>query len=607
MRSAMALARSAKRRVLAIWSSGASRYSVLALLVPLVVAGLLAGSPGGEKASEPAVAPAPSLAKATALSSSWFCAGATAGAGSPAAGAVVLDNSAPGQVAATVQLVAQSGTAKTFTVVVPGRSTRTVVEQLARRPWVGAVVTFYGGMAVAAQEVTTSVGTVSQPCASSASGRWYFPFGATFRNADEYVSLLNPYPLDAIADLSFTTDQGQENPAAFQGVVVPAHGLAVVDLRSYLSRRRYIALTVSTRGGQIVAFETEVVSAVPAGTPFLGAKGAPDPALPAAAVDLLLGAPSTALSWWWPGGGDGPGLNETYVLYDPGPQAARLSLSLVPQGDTVAASTGGSVQLAVAPYGVVQVTTNGQPWALPGTPYAAYLQSLNGVPIVAERTVTGSVPSAERGRAALLGETMAATSWLLTPGPREMAGVPVPPRAAPTAHAKRGAGHTSEKRKVANAAYAKRGAAPTDHSARAIPTARAKRGAAPTARRKLRAAQGAHVAHHAKGTYTVAVKRPVLRPPQTWVRVLDPGGAPAVVKVEPVEAAKTLPVLVFTVSARQCYGLVLPAGLAGVGLRVSSSQPVLVEEDSYASPGALGINLAPAVPLAALTTPGSGL
>jgi len=572
----MALARSAKRRVSASWSSGASRYSVLALLVPLVIAGVLADHLGGEKASETAVAPAPSLAESAALSSSWFCAGATAGADSPASGALVLDNSASGPVAATIQLVTQSTTAKTFTVVVPGRSQRTVVEQLARKPWVGAVVTFYGGMAVAAQEVTTSVGTASQPCASSTSGKWYFPSGATFRNADEYVSLLNPYPIDAIADLSFTTDQGQEDPAAFQGVVVPAHGLAVVDLRSYLSRRRRIALTVSTRGGQIVAFETEVVSTVPAGTPLLGAKGAPDPALPVAGVDLLLGAPSTSLSWWWPGGGDGPGLSETYVLYDPGPKAARLSLSLVPQGDAAAAGKGGFVQLVVAPYGVAQVTTNGQPWALPGTPYAAYLQSLNGVAIVAERTVTGSAPSAERGRAALLGETTAATSWLLTPGPREKASAPVPPRAARTARAARA------KRSVAR-------------------TAR-------TARAKRSVAKSAHLAHRLKSTYTVVVKRPVPHPAQTWVRVLDPGGVPAVVRVEPVAAVTTLPTLVFTLNARQCYGFVPPAGLAGVDLRVSSSQPVLVEEDSYAGLGALGINLAPAVPLAAGTgtRPGSG-
>ena len=151
---------------------------------------------------------------------------------------------------------------------VPAGGTISLREQLPGGPWAGAVVTFYGGMAAVTQLVATKQGIASQPCASAVSPRWYFPDGAALRNATDEISLLNPYSADAIADLSFTTELGQEEPAAFEGVVVPARGLAVVDLGSHLRRRQHIAVSVTTRKGQIVAFQTELVRAAsPWGAP----------------------------------------------------------------------------------------------------------------------------------------------------------------------------------------------------------------------------------------------------------------------------------------------------------------------------------------------------
>ena len=174
---------------------------------------------------------------------------------------------------------------------------------------------------------------------------------------------------------------------------------------------------------------------------------------------------------------------------------------------------GSSSQLTVGPYGTATFTTNGQPWSLPGVTYAVHLVSTNGVPVVAERSVVASAPSADRGLAVLLGQAQPVTDWL------------------------------------------------------------------------------------AAGTSAMA---PSKHRGQVWLEVADPGHTAAVVGVE-VVAGEGLALAsgtnVLHVGAGSRAGVELPASMAHDALVVKSSQPVLVEEDSWGSRKAAGINLAPAVPL----------
>jgi hypothetical protein len=88
--------------------------------------------------------------------------------------------------------------------------------------------------------------------------------------------------------------------------------------------------------------------------------------------------------------------------------------------------------------------------------------------------------------------------------------------------------------------------------------------------------------------------------PRIWLELVNPGTRPAVVSVESVSHGRREPVA-------GVPGLVVAAGqhgdeaLSGVDtdqvLVVSSSQPVLVEKDSYAVPPATGVSLAPVVVL----------
>jgi hypothetical protein len=430
---------------------GAARRAPLIglLAVVLVAGGAVGAASGGPRAAGAPGAPGLSAAPSAALSSSWFCAGASAYQAKPsprseAPGKLIFDNAGSRAVRGTVALVSAGGARRAVAVSVPpGRST-TLSENLAgplargADAWAGAIVTLYGGLASVSQLARTSEGVSVEPCASTASSRWYFAGGATLRNTEDFISLLNPYPSGAIADLSFTTNQGQESPLAFQGIVVPAMGLAVVDLGAHLRRRWRIATTVTTRTGELVAFETEMATPAPPGVPPVGTPGAANPALPVPGVSLLLGSDAPSSSLWWPDGGEGPGYTETYYVYDPGPKPAHLVLGLVsgqaagaglaapgPAGGRAtraqrraSSAVDSSYQFDLPGWGAAAVTTNGQPWALAGAGYAVHLESLNGAGVVAQRSVMAASPAPTRGLAAIAGEAVPADEWIFAGTPR---------------------------------------------------------------------------------------------------------------------------------------------------------------------------------------------
>ncbi|HTV12831.1 MAG TPA: DUF5719 family protein [Acidimicrobiales bacterium] len=502
------------------------RFLVASAVTCLALAGALIGKPG---MANPQMAPGqlggslPTTVSVSsqALSSSWFCAGATQYPGGVAGGELLFTNAGSRTVSGSVELVTQRGSRRTVAITVPPASATTLPESLPGLPgspsdhWVGAIVVLYGGMASVSQVLGTARGSADQPCASAAAHQWFFPDGATLRNAWDEISLLNPYPVPAVADLSFTTEQGREVPLDFQGLVVPPRGLTVVDLGSHLRRRQHIATTVTARTGQIVAFQTQIVTAPPAGAPPRGTPGALNPVMPVAGVTVALGSPRTSTSLWWPSGGEGPGMTESYAVYNPGAGSASLSLELFSAG---AHSTHSFV---VGPYGSAFVTTNDASWALLGEGYSARLESLDGVGVVAERFVMSAPPSLGRGLGLIEGQQAAANEWLLAQG--------------------------------------------------------------------------------ATGLSLTGRERTVF--PESQLQVLNPGPATTTVSVEAATGGRLAPLTGATklqIAAGARAEVELSSGLSGEALLVTSSSPVLLEQDWYSSLRSVGTNLAPAV---AVTSP----
>ena len=386
---------------------GVARAPILMVVLALLAVGGLVDRQAAPAApAAAALAPVPVAAPANALSSSWFCAGATDSAGGLAPGRVVVANAGSTVLDGTVTLIPTKGPVVRVPVSVAPRSRRSVGEVVpGGTPWIGAVVKLDGGAAAVEQEIDSPLGESSDPCATSGSRQWYFAAGATRVNAGVEISLLNPYPTDAVVDLSFTTEQGVEQPQQFQGVVVPAGRLTTIGLGSHLRRRTEIATTIVARSGRVVAWKSDIV------TPPAPGGAAADPPAPVAGVTVILGAPSPATLWTWPDGVAGDGIDERYVIYNPGPGTARVQLSL--QLDQGSAEP---FDLSVGPEQVTTVVA-GQEARIPaGVAHAAVLRSTNGVPVVAERTVAATAPSPRTGLGELFGGRVAAEGWLLAAG-----------------------------------------------------------------------------------------------------------------------------------------------------------------------------------------------
>jgi hypothetical protein len=326
---------------------------------------------------------------------------------------VVIANSGLATATGVVTLVPSQGTSVRVPVSVAPDSRTAVTEDVrGGAPWIGAIVDINAGAVAVVQVVNGEAGSAAAPCATAGSAQWYFPTGATLINASETLALLNPYTTDAVVDLSFTTDQGPEQPQEFQGLVVAPGRLLTVNLGDHLRRRQAIATTVTARSGRLVAWKTEVVTPPTRHEAILGTPSASapyaDPAAPVSGLTLTLGAPSPALTWTWADGSTGNGVNERYVIYNPGAGSAELKLSLI-----LDEGVAEPFNLSVGPEQVITVVSSQEVRIPPGVGHAAVLESLNGVAVVAERAMTAASPSSWSGLGALPGGRLAASRWLL--------------------------------------------------------------------------------------------------------------------------------------------------------------------------------------------------
>ncbi|HLH47150.1 MAG TPA: DUF5719 family protein [Acidimicrobiales bacterium] len=395
---------------------GPARAPVVAVVAAALVAGLVLGRAGRPARPAAAQAPRAAAAPASALSSTWYCAGASARAGGVTPGSLVLSNTGRTPLRAAITLFPDRGPVRHLGATVAADSRETFVETAPHGPSaVGASVTLDGGGASVEQQVSGPLGITATPCATTGSARWYFATGATRVNAHDEIELLNPYPSTAIVDLTFTTNEGLEQPQAFQAMVVRGDSLTAVDLGSQLRRRTSIATTVTASTGRVVAWQAETVTPPRHGEVVLGTKAADrpdaDPASPFPGVSVTPGAPALSSMWLWPQGETQRGVEERYLVYNPGRRTARVKLSV-----HLATGTAEPFTVTVGPGQVSALTTASETRIPPGVGYSVSLRSTDGIPVVAERTVAAGPPARVRGTAQLVGATAPARSWLVGAG-----------------------------------------------------------------------------------------------------------------------------------------------------------------------------------------------
>jgi hypothetical protein len=377
------------------------RGAILVLLVAGVVVPAIVDrdldAPARASFGQPQVAPMPVVDADDVLASTWYCAAGTATDGGNANLTVVIASTAEQRVQGTVTWYVPDGDPVATPVEVPASGSLSVAASTyVDAPVVSAVVDVRGGGIAVEHVVSGARGASVAPCASDASPTWYFANGTTERDAVEVLSLFNPFPDDAIVDITFSTDEGLDEPGALGGLPVPAGTTLLVNVQDHVRRRAVTATSVVARSGRLVADRIQAFD----GT--AGRRG----------VSLALGAPALAREWTFPNGLAAEGLTEQWHVYNPNRHEAEVELEVVPaKGDPIEPMT---LTIPARSQVIVDAATTD---AIPkDVAHSSTLVSLNGVPIVVERSLDARAPSARRGWSSAFGAPLAAPAWVLPLG-----------------------------------------------------------------------------------------------------------------------------------------------------------------------------------------------
>lgn len=370
------------------------RPLILVLVLVFLVGGLVADRSPRPKLSAAAAQPGlamPVAAAASALSSTWYC---------PAGGrgdtSIVMANPTGAPATGTVTLMGSDGGHAVTSVVVPRLGRLALKEKdLLSAPYVAALVVLDGGEVTAEQSVVTGVGTITTACSSTSSDHWYLADGSTAKDAGLLLALFNPLAIDAVVDLSFSTEQGPTSPLDFQGVVVPARSLLVEDIGGHVRRRDHVATSVTARAGRVVVAG---IQSFAESSPVKGAA-------------ITLGTPSLGQKWYFPEGYVNPGVSERYWFYNPGKRDAEVELTL-----DLERGSAEPFDLTVRAGGDLALDVNGESRIPPGVSHGARVRSTNGVPFVVARTITATAPSPRVGFSTLVGARLVGRRWLAAAG-----------------------------------------------------------------------------------------------------------------------------------------------------------------------------------------------
>lgn len=324
------------------------------------------------------------------LSSTWYCAGATAAPDGRADGIVYVANPDDTTLTGEVTVVGQDVEPASRPIEVPPLSRVAVrYADVLTSASAASIVELRGGIGIVEEFVDGPLGHSAAPCVTSASPEWHVADGSTARDATMTLALFNPFPEDAIADLSFATDQGRAVPADFQGIVVPALRVVAVDVGAHVRRRELVAATVSARSGRLVVTKLQARTA--------GGR---------AGLSVSPAVPEPQLSWSFPEGFLADGLREQLHLYNPSGDEARADVELALEDGDVE-----PFELTIPPHGRITLDLGAEERVPKGVPFGLIVSSSNDVPLVVERAIEAGAPSARTGRTASIGTDKPARRW----------------------------------------------------------------------------------------------------------------------------------------------------------------------------------------------------
>jgi hypothetical protein len=265
-----------------------------------------------------------------------------------------------------------------------------------------AAVTGFGAPVHAGVLVRTQTpfpGEAASSCSGRAAIRWHFAAGSSTLGADERLLIYNPFPDEAVVHVSFLTAGAEIRKASLDDVSVPSRSAAFVRVNRFVRLQRVLAAEVEAERGRVVAWRVHFDQ------PEDGPNG----------VEMSLGVPRTATTWYFPEGQIDPSADTRIAIANPN-EATEATV-------TISLSTGDQVvqprELVELPIPASSARVIPLEFSLPKGQrelggVSIVVQSTNGTGIVAERTIryNGSL----RGATSEMGASVSSQSWLVQPG-----------------------------------------------------------------------------------------------------------------------------------------------------------------------------------------------
>lgn len=244
--------------------------------------------------------------------------------------------------------------------------------------------------------IVTGVGAGN--CAQASSQKWYFAQGSSLLDFDERLLVANPFPDEAVVRVRFFTPTGEKVVSGLTQVAVPTGSVRVLQINDFVRTQPLLSTAVEGIRGRVIAWK--------------GLAAKPEDGPPG--VTFTLGAPAPSKTWFFPEGQVGSNADEVISVVNPSGEEATMTISLAT--DEGLLQPPALVDLRVAPESSLAIDLED---SLPARQaelgdISVVLQSTNGVPLVAERTMTygGEDPT---GLATEIGLTGGSTQWLVGP------------------------------------------------------------------------------------------------------------------------------------------------------------------------------------------------
>lgn len=371
------------------------------IVVVAVVAGIVAVSRAGHPFTPavhaaPVPAAGPSVPPADAITSTWFCAEGTASTGGRADETVIVANLTRRAETATITVEPGVGLAPVSRPVqIQALGQRRVdVSSVLVTPEPGVVVEIVGGAAVVEHELRRSSQSTIGPCARQAAPDWYFAGGDTGLGTEDWLALFNPFPDDAIVDVTFLTAQGIQAPGEAQAVVVPRHSRLSFAVSSIVRDQANLAFHVHARIGRVIAEQSIY---------YDGTNGP-------AGLTTALGATAPAASWRFPSGDAESGATATLAVANFAGVDTRIQVGVTLDNNAVVSPS----PVTIPSMGIAEVSLSQRVAA--GTGYAINVRAPAGRRVVVELLQSWAPPSTVTGRSDTFGATTVAKRWAFALG-----------------------------------------------------------------------------------------------------------------------------------------------------------------------------------------------